>query len=397
MIKKSIKKSLKTIQAVYNYLLFCQNDLSKIKTADVVFVLPCYQTGGAERVHLDIVKSVKDKSVCILFTQNSATDNFKKDFSEFAEIIEINTVLNKKNHFINEKLKRRILKTINSSLSIKSVFSSNTNYFYELLPEILNENIVKVDLIHAISGENPTLENLYVNSSEIINHRLVINNKTFQDVVSIYNNANLEENLQEKIAIVENGITFKDDNVLSKNDKIKIGFVGRWSKEKRPEIFLKIASRLKQTQMPVEFIMAGIGMESNIHLINENGISFEGEITNDDALTKLYKSLTFILITSSREGFPMVIIEAMANGVIPICTDVGGISEHISSYQNGVLIADNSNEDEIVDQFIKEIENILKNKSVLSELSLNAYDYSKKHFDIKVFNKKYRKYLLNEI
>ena len=103
MIKKSIKKSLKTIQAVYNYLLFCKNDLKKIKNADVVFVLPCYQTGGAERVHLDIVKSVKDKSVCILFTQNSATDNFKKDFSEFAKIVEINTVLNKKNHFINEK------------------------------------------------------------------------------------------------------------------------------------------------------------------------------------------------------------------------------------------------------------------------------------------------------
>ena len=246
-----------------------------------------------------------------------------KDFSEFAKIVEINTVLNKKNHFINEKLKRRIVKTINSSLSIKSVFSSNTNYFYELLHEIINENIVKIDLIHAISGENPTLESLYINSSESINHRLVINNKAFRDIVSIYNNSNLDKRLQGKIAVIENAITFKDDNVPSKNDKIKIGFVGRWSKEKRPEIFLKIASRLKQTQIPVEFIMAGIGMKSNIHLINENGISFEGEITNDDALIKLYKSLTFILITSSREGFPMVIIEAMANGVIPICTDVG--------------------------------------------------------------------------
>ncbi|MDB9859400.1 hypothetical protein OAC43_01685, partial [Flavobacteriaceae bacterium] len=77
MIKKSVKKSLKTIQAFYDFYNFCKDDIKKIKNAEIVFVLPCFQTGGAERVHLNIVKSVKDKSICILFTQNSATDNFK--------------------------------------------------------------------------------------------------------------------------------------------------------------------------------------------------------------------------------------------------------------------------------------------------------------------------------
>lgn len=395
MIKKSIKKSLKTIQAFYNFYQFCMGDIKKIEKADIVFVLPCFQTGGAERVHLNIVKSVKDKSICILFTQNSATDNFKKDFSEYAEIIEINTILNKKNDLINQKLKKRILKTINLSQSIKSIFSSNTNYFYELLPEISN-NIKKVDLIHAISGENPTLLNHYITSSETINYRLVINKKAYNDIVSVYNNSNLDKKLHDKVEVVENAIAFNEEEVLSKKDKIKIGFVGRWSQEKRPEIFLEIASKLKQNQTAVDFLMAGIGMKSNIDLIHENGVTFVGEITEDDALKKFYKSLTFILITSSREGFPMVIIEAMANGVIPICTNVGGISEHIHNNQNGILIDDSEDEGEIVPQFIKEINILLKNESLISELSLNAYKYSREHFDIETFNKKYRKYLLNE-
>lgn len=396
MIKKSIKKSLKTIQAFFNFYKFSKNDIKKIEKADIVFVLPCFQTGGAERVHLNIVKSVKEKSICILFTQNSATDNFKKDFSKYAEIIEINTILNKKNDFVNQKLKKRIIKTINLSQSIKSVFSSNTNYFYELLPEIRNKNIKKVDLIHAISGENPTLVNHYINSSDAVNHRLVINKKTYSDIVLIYNNSDLDKKLQDKIEVVENAIAFNEEAVPSIKDKIKIGFVGRWSKEKRPEIFLEIASKLKQTQNSVDFVMAGIGMKSNIKLIHENSVSFVGEITEDEALKKFYKSLTFILVTSSREGFPMVIIEAMANGVIPICTNVGGISEHIHNYQNGVLIDISNDEDEIATQFIKEINNLLKNELLISELSSNAYKYSRKHFDIKTFNNKYRKYLLNE-
>lgn len=396
MIKKSIKKRLKTIQAFYNFYKFYKNDIEKIKNADIFFVLPCFQTGGAERVHLNVVKSVKDKSICILFTQNSATDNFKMDFSELGEIIEINPILNKKNAFINQQLKKRIIKTINLSQSIKSIFSSNTNYFYELLPGIDNKSIKKVDLIHAISGENPTLVNHYINSSVTINNRLVINNKAYSDIVSEYNKSNLDKKLQDTIEVVENAIAFNEEEVLSKKDKIKIGFVGRWSQEKRPEIFLEIASKLKQNQTAVDFVMAGIGMKSNIDLIHENGVTFVGEITEDDALKKFYKSLTFILITSSREGFPMVIIEAMANGVIPICTNVGGISEHIHNYQNGILIDDSEVQDEIVAQYIKEINNLLKNESLISELSLNAYNYSRNHFDIKTFNKKYRKYLLNE-
>ncbi|MDB9859411.1 glycosyltransferase family 4 protein, partial [Flavobacteriaceae bacterium] len=246
------------------------------------------------------------------------------------------------------------------------------------------------------SGENPTLVNHYINSSGGVNHRLVINKKAYSDIVSVYNNSDLDKKLQDKIEVVENAIAFNEEELPSKKDKIKIGFVGRWSKEKRPEIFLEIASKLKKAEIPVDFVMAGIGMKSNINLIHENGVSFVGEITEDYALKKFYKSLTFILITSSREGFPMVIIEAMANGVIPICTNVGGISEHIHNYQNGILIDDSEVQDEIVAQYIKEINNLLKNESLISELSLNAYNYSRNHFDIKTFNKKYRKYLLNE-
>ena len=48
----------------------------------------------------------------------------------------------------------------------------------------------------------------------------------------------------------------------------------------------------------------------------------------------------------------MVIPEAMAQGAIPISTNVGGINEHITNFENGVLIDNSVNEDEIINQFV---------------------------------------------
>ena len=394
-IKNHIKQFVRFIQSLFGFFKFQILESKKINNAEVVFILPYFQTGGAERVHLNIVKSVKDKKSCILFTHNSATDNFKEDFSQYSEIIEINKILSKNNNFINSLLKKHIAKTINNNQALISVFSSNTNFFYELLP-LVKEHIITVDLIHAISGENPILVNHYIASSHDITNRVVINNKAYNDILLNYKKYKVDNECYNKVIIIENAIGIDNNEKLNNRDGIKIGFVGRWSKEKRPEMFLKISAEITKVDTSIKFVMAGIGMKSNIKMINESGVSFLGEITDDITLNQFYKSLTFVLITSFREGFPMVIPEAMAQGVIPISTNVGGISEHIMSFENGILI-DDDDENEIVNQFVDIIIKLINDKELVSKLSLNAFNYSRKHFDIEAFNKKYRKTLLKEL
>ncbi|MBC3757762.1 glycosyltransferase family 4 protein [Hyunsoonleella sp. SJ7] len=393
MLKRRIKKSIKSLQAVYNFLLFRLFEASKIRRSDLLFILPYFQTGGAERVHLNIIKSLQDKSICILFTHNSATENFKNEFSNLAKIIEVNTILTKNNSYINQSLKKVICKSINQSRSIISVFGSNTNFFYEVLPDI-KKSINKLDLIHAISGENPTIVQHYLDSSEDITHRIVINKKAFDDVSHIYKSNSFSEELKGKIKIIENAIPIDLNDTLAERDVIRIGFVGRWSKEKRPEIFLKIASEIKKIKPEVEFEMVGIGMKSNVSEINRSGAQFLGEITDAKRLDAFYKSLTFILTTSSREGFPMVIPEAMAHGVIPISTNVGGINEHLISFENGVLIDNYKDENEIVTKFIDTIDKLINDKGLKTKIAKNAFSYSRKHFNISKFNQKYRNLVL---
>ncbi len=344
--KSIIKKGINTFYALFNYAFFLIKDYRKIKNCECLFFFPYYHTGGAERVHVNILKAIEGKNCTVIFTMGSATKSFHDAFKSSAKLIELNPILNKRNKWINIVLQKSIVKAINTSNSLKNVFGCNTNYYYQILPK-LSSKINKSDLFHAFEQSDPRILDV-VTSANCINNRIVINLKAKNDIITFYKLHNVNEKLIDKIEVIQNGIELNQNSYSNKNESIiKIGFIGRWSTEKRPELFLEIAKRIKAKVSNIEFVMAGTGMKSNIDLIHSADVTFLGEITEKEKMNDLYKSLHFVLITSVYEGFPMVMMEAMSYGVIPITTNVGGINEHIIHNENGLLI-NAKHEDEIV-------------------------------------------------
>jgi glycosyltransferase involved in cell wall biosynthesis len=137
--------------------------------------------------------------------------------------------------------------------------------------------------------------------------------------------------------------------------------------------------------------MAGTGMKSNSKKIENSGVLFLGELTTVETLHDLYRSLHIIIICSEYEGFPMVLMESMPFGTVPICTDVGGISEHITHNQNGKLIPNDTNE--LLAAFYEAIKSLLEDKKSLKLLSNNASNYACENFDILNFNTSYNNLL----
>jgi glycosyltransferase involved in cell wall biosynthesis len=388
-VKSKLKKIVYFFYGLWNFLGFLIFDLKKIRNAEIVCFFPYYHTGGAERVHLSIVKALTDKNVCVIFTLNSATNNFKSQFNKHANCIEINPILNKKNKYIDLMLKKRIAKTINTSKNCEFVFSSNAVYYYQLLPFISNK-ICRIDLYHAFSKPD-SREMEVVNSVKYIDRRVVINQNTKKDLLEIYACNNIGLEYYEVIQVIENGISTSTQEFFAKDDaNIKVGYVGRWSEEKRPEIFLEVASQIQDVYPKIEFYMAGTGMKSNLEKIENAGVFFLGELTSNEELSSLYSELTFLLITSEYEGFPMVIMESMLQGVIAISTDVGGISEHITNNENGVLIRNATNEKIVLD-IITVISQLVNNKAKMEKLSQNAFSYAQNNFGIDAFNESYKK------
>ena len=141
-MKLKIKKILYFFIGIFYLLRFVLFENKKIKNSNIVFFFPYYHTGGAERVHIAILKAVQHTKCTIVFTHGSATKSFYNEFSQYASIIELNPILNKRNKWVNEKLQKIIIGSINSSLSVQSVFGSNTPYYYQIIHKI-KDSVIK--------------------------------------------------------------------------------------------------------------------------------------------------------------------------------------------------------------------------------------------------------------
>lgn len=389
IIKNILKSVIYFFYGFWNLFKFLIFDLKKIKQADIVCFFPYYHTGGAEKVHLNIVKALASENVCVIFTLNSATKNFQEQFKANANCIEINPILNKQNSFVNSLLKKSIYKTINNSNNCKAVFGCNSIYFCQILPFISNQ-IARIDLFHNFF-ENDSREKDIINSASLITQRVVINDTAKQDILKFYEKYQLDFRYYDKVVIIENGIELDNDAYCQKQDSVfKIGYIGRWCFEKRPLLFLEIAKKVKNKYPLVSFVMAGTGMRSNLDLILDAGVEFLGEITDKTILNQLYKELNIVLLPSIYEGFPLVIMEAMSHGVITISNRLDGISEHITNNENGILINE-LEENKIVEGFCNSIFQLIENVKLRNDLSHTSFLYAQTHFSIEQFNTNYRK------
>lgn len=121
-----------------------------------------------------------------------------------------------------------------------------------------------------------------------------------------------------------------------------VGFVGRLSHEKAPDMFLRVASLLHQMNPEVHFVMVGEGpMEASLRRFAEqfnlSGCLHLIGVQTD--MPAVYNELDVVLSTSHSEAMPFALMEAMACGVPVVATRVGGVPDLVQHGQTGWLIS----------------------------------------------------------
>lgn len=383
------------VRALLKLVSFILCEGNKIRKAKVIFFFPYYHTGGAEKVHLNIVKAVSDHKNYIFFTDISYSDGFKKEFYSYADVYDVYEFLNR-NYAVKKLFIKILIFWINTSKNLNSVFGCHSGLYYEILPH-LRITIKKYDLIHAfVKPDKGGIEIFSLPYVKYLDKRIVIDLKGNQDLHRLYNLNDISSEFNKRIQIIPNGLEVLENVVITKNSNIfYVGFVGRWAKEKRPELFVAIANKFKQFYPKIQFVIAGPNFQENNQAICDAGIINLGEIKDQNILREWYNKMNSILITSYREGFPMVIMESMMYGVIPISTNVGSISEHITDDYNGFLIENELSLKEIENKFIEKIIYLYQNNEVQKAISNNARNYAANNFGIDNFKEKYRLLLLN--
>jgi glycosyltransferase involved in cell wall biosynthesis len=130
-----------------------------------------------------------------------------------------------------------------------------------------------------------------------------------------------------------------------------VGWVGRLTPIKAPELFLACADRLRSRAPDLRFAVIGDGelrdqCEQFVATAQLDPIvTFTG---SQQQLERIYADLDLLVLTSINEGTPVALLEAMASSRAFVATDVGGVRDLMVGtpqeksgfevFENGILV-----------------------------------------------------------
>ncbi len=391
-----------------NYFLFKRKQLN---ISRIIFFFPHYSFGGGERVHADILKIFKDQNPTCFITLPSKNDLLKNEFYTYAKVIELFPYLiTKYNRYFAKLLAKKI-----NQISNPIIFSSNNKFFYDLIPYLKTE-VKLIDLTHTFHyEETEPFEKYSLKVANRLSKRIVLGQKTKSEFEKLYQENHIDRELINRIEIIPNKVDVPESLNKTYNKNLKILFVSRNSFEKRPEFFVEIAKRCLMQNKPYEFTLVGDFSKSDFFPKN---IQVLGTIKEREVMHQLYSTHDILLITSAREGLPLVMLESMAFGMVPICTAVGEINSVINQTTNcGYLIHDKSielwfdywqnrnsqdwhlesynlqheEEQQTISDFTKQIDYLNHHRDELQAVGKNAHQLVKLNFSEEENTKAYKK------
>lgn len=361
---------------------------------DIYFFFPGYAIGGAERVNAEIVKSFADKKVIIIFTKKSPNSGMKHFFElPHVTIKEIGRWSDNKFIYWGNLMFRGVCSYyINKQMKKPVVFIGQCNFAYKLTPH-LNRSIKVHELIHMY---DPKFTWIWAPFIKFIDTRIIVGEVFKKKFGNAYKKAGIPLNYLDRLRVIFYRLEYLPETYHEREFSLplKIYYAGRGGPQKRVWLILKIIEQCRLLNLPVEFKLAGpILNEMPKHLIDDR--SYVGELQGGQAMYNFHKCNDILLMTSAWEGFPLVIMEAMAFGAIPLVTNIDAIPEHISNMQNGFLINEVENEELLISEAMEKITWMIANHNELNKISKNAFDYSVRNFSAEKFRDGYRKVLLD--
>ncbi len=134
---------------------------------------------------------------------------------------------------------------------------------------------------------------------------------------------------------------------LGVDDKLVVGMVARFSRQKDHETLLRAVAEVARTDLgpSLSVLLVGDGatrteIESTIAKLDlQDHVQLLGHRTDAALVVHAFD----ISVTSSRwEGLPRTVLEAAAAGVSVVATNVGSVSDFIDDEHNGLLVAPGS-------------------------------------------------------
>ena len=133
-------------------------------------------------------------------------------------------------------------------------------------------------------------------------------------------------------------------------EPIRLVFVGRVETAKGVGCAVAVVARLRDHGVDARLDLVGDGPERERFAAEAERLGVRDRITFHGwlprpAINPLYADAHFMVLPSTREGWPKVLSEAMAFGVVPLAGAVGSIPHHLRAFGTGAAIASSDPDD----------------------------------------------------
>lgn len=361
---------------------------------DIFFFFPFYHTGGAEKVHAQIAYAFRGKKAIIIFTRKSHNEGFRQLFIDSGhKVLDISSYTDDKSKYWNNLIWRGLVSEHINNQSVKPVvFNGQCNFAYKCSPWI-KRDIPQLELIHSFNS----FSQIRIPFLPFYRKTVMISQKAISDHRKQYQRIGVPEFYGNKIQYIRNGIPLPEDPApkVFPGKKLNVLYAGRGTPEKRVYLVARIAQQCRAEKLPIDFSYLGDVKPFLEEKLTDTG-TFLGNISNSEEVNNIYRNADVLIITSSEEGFPMVVMEAMSFGCIILATPVGDLPVHLQNEQEEFLFSSVDDEEKIISEAIEYGQKLLNNPSLCIKISVDNMVYAREHFGLSKFEEAYQQ-LVNSV
>lgn len=284
----------------------------------VLVCMHSFEWGGAERFAYETIKFLKDNDYDFLVFVEKKT--IIADY--FLDIIAGASIVYAEHY---QKSENQLVELI-ARQEPNIIYIHHSWSTYNAL-KFTPRNIFIIDSLHIVEYQTGGYPYLSAKNSCYINIHHVVSQGLKNYLVNELGVASHKI----EIASLERKVVgnFKKRKV---ENRFVIGFLGRFEKQKRPELFIELARALLKRGDKYYFIMQGDGSlyEQVSHLIKKYNLQNIEISPSSDNITNFYQKIDILVSCSENEGLTLVGIESVQHDTIFISTDVGQQNEIVS-------------------------------------------------------------------
>ena len=354
--------------------------VEKGKKKNLLFILPWFKLGGADKFNLDLISNLnKEKYNITIVTTEPSDYVWRQKFEKSATIFDLTSFLHRRDWaaFIHYLIKSR---------SIDLVFQSNSFYGYYVLPWLKCNfpEVIFVDYIHSENwgwrnGDYPRestavaqiVDKTYTCNNYVANVMFEKMGRKTKNVETVYIGVDTEFFNEENVQLEQYPeiVKYKDKY----EDKKIILFCARQSIEKRPLLAIKAFAKLCKKDSNLMLFIVGSGEKERDEKRLVKQLKLEDKVIffGDQSDTRpFYKLAHVTLICSIVEGLTLTTYESLSMKTPVVTANVGGQKELVDSscgrivnnIQKSNTLRNEEYKEEEIDRYVKALTDILYQK-----------------------------------